>query len=71
MVVGCEECGRLWRELANATGAAIRIDNKLKIAAIQRDYEKVTILTLETETAFAVRDQAREMIRLHEVAEHG
>jgi hypothetical protein len=59
MVVDCDECRRLWREFARSTTAAIHIENKLKLAALQHEHEKVAILTLEAETAFAARDIAR------------
>lgn len=70
MFIVCDECRRLWRGLKDATAAAIRIDNKLKIAVLQHDHEKVIVLTSQTEAAFAARDQMHETIRQHEAAEH-
>jgi hypothetical protein len=71
LLADCDECVRLWRNLASATAASIRLDNKLKIATLQRDHDVVAVLTPEAEEAFAARDQAREMIRLHDAAKHG
>ena len=71
MVTDCHVCARLWRQFAAITMEAIRIDNKLKTAALQHNYEIVAILTIEAKAAFISRDQAREIIRLHDLAEHG
>lgn len=70
MFMVCDECKRLWGELGDATAIAIRLDNKLKLAALQHNYEKMKILAPQTKAAFVVRDQAREKVRLHEAAEH-
>ncbi|MGA7239247.1 MAG: hypothetical protein WBY44_26430 [Bryobacteraceae bacterium] len=51
--------------------SAVRIDNKLKAAALQQDIESVAVLTIEAGSAFAARDQAREVFRQHYIAVHG
>ena len=62
----CNECVRLWREYGTATTAHIRLDNKLRFAALQDDHVHIKSLTLETETAERNRTNIRESIRLHE-----
>ena len=51
--------------------SAIRMDNKLKTAALRHDMKSVGTLTVEAGAAFAARDQAREVIRQHRIGAHG
>ena len=62
----CDECQRLWQEYARATTDHIRLDNKLRFAALSHDHEDIPILTKQVESAGAVRESTRESIRKHE-----
>jgi hypothetical protein len=62
----CQECVRLWREYGLATTAHVRLDNKLRFAALQDDHSLIQSLTLELEALGEIRDIAREAIRRHE-----
>jgi hypothetical protein len=62
----CEKCVRLWRDYGTATAMHVRLDNKLRFAALQDDHVLIESLTLETEAAERNRNNIRESIRLHE-----
>ena len=66
----CETCQRLWREYSSATTEHVKLENKLRLAALKRDYEGLKELTLKVEQAVHARETAREDIRLHEVMMH-
>jgi hypothetical protein len=66
----CNECVRLWREYGTATTAHIRLDNKLRFAALQDDHPLIQALTLELEVLGEIRYSAREAIRRHESTRH-
>jgi uncharacterized protein YifN (PemK superfamily) len=70
MRAGCEECQRLWREYAWATTEHIRSDNKLRLAALEHDYEAIKQLTPRTDTAEKSRIDLRAAIAAHENAAH-
>jgi hypothetical protein len=62
----CEECHRFWQEYASATTEHIRLDSKLRLAALSHEHELIPSLTQEVETAGALRESTREAIRKHE-----
>jgi hypothetical protein len=66
----CEECQRLWREYAVATTNHIRLDSKLRLAALERDLEGIRMLTIEVETAERERAASRDVLRRHEAEAH-
>lgn len=70
MRAGCEECRRLWREYASATTEHIRSDNKLRLAALEHNYEAVERLTPDTDTAGKNRSDLRKAIADHESTAH-
>ncbi len=67
----CPECQRLWRDYAAATTEHIRLDGKLRLAALDFDHEQVALLTPQSEAAGNSRKKTREAIRQHERNEHG
>jgi hypothetical protein len=56
----------MWRRYATATAIHVRLDHKLRFAALQGDYDVIESLTLETEGAEGIRLGLREAIRRHE-----
>ena len=66
----CKECQALWRWYAIATTNHIELDSELRLAALEHNLERVTILTTEVEIALKLRDAGREAIRLHEAEPH-
>jgi hypothetical protein len=62
----CQECVRLWREYGSTTTAHVRLDNKLRFAALQDDHPLIQSLTLELKALGAIRSAAREAIRRHD-----
>jgi hypothetical protein len=48
----------------------VKLDSKLKIAALTRETEAVAELTIATESASIARTAAREAIRHHEESAH-
>jgi hypothetical protein len=64
----CVECERLWQEYASSVTAHIRIDGKLKLAALTCLHERIPELTLQVEAAGQHRELIREEIRQHELA---
>jgi hypothetical protein len=66
----CQECQALWRWYASATTDHICLENKLRLAALKHDLERVAILTPEVEMAVKLRDAGREAVRLHEAEPH-
>jgi len=67
----CEECQRLWQEYAQATTAHIKLDSKLRLAAIGHEHEQVPELTRQVEKAGALRASLREAIQKHDLAHGG
>jgi hypothetical protein len=67
----CDDCQRLWHEYAEATTAHIKLDNRLKLAALQNEDEKIPDMTLLTEQAGALRTSLREAILEHERTHEG
>ena len=63
----CLSCQSLWQEHASATTEHIKLDNKLQLAVLSQDQEVITALTLEVESAGALRKSTREAIRTHDV----
>jgi len=51
MHADCEECQRLWRDYGAAILAHVAFDNKLRLAALSHETEKIAILTLAAEDA--------------------
>lgn len=70
MRTGCEECKRLWREYASATTEHIWSNNKLRLAAQERDCEAIKYLTPGNDAAEKNRSDRRTAIADHENAEH-
>jgi hypothetical protein len=62
----CDECQRLWQEYSRATTDHIRLDSKLRLAALSYDQEGILVLTRQVEGAEEQREWAREAIRKHE-----
>jgi len=62
----CKECLRLWREYGEATSEAVRLESKLRFAALQGDHHLIQSLTQDVEQAGEKRRAAREAIRIHE-----
>ena len=68
----CEECQRLWRDYGAAILAHVAFENKLRLAALSHETEKIAILTLAAEDAQSKRESLREAIRKHDaVTGHG
>ena len=61
-----EECHSLWQEYASATTEHIRLDSKLRLAALSHEQEGIPPLTKQVESAGALRESTREAIRQHE-----
>ena len=70
MRAGYEECQRLWREHASATTEHIRSDNKLRLAALEHDYEAIERLTPGVDSAEKNRSNLRTALADHENAAH-
>lgn len=70
MRADCEECQGLWREYASATTEHIQSDNKLRFAALERDYEAIKQLTPGTDAAEKNRSDLRTALADHENAAH-
>lgn len=70
MQAGCEECQRLWLEYASAIAEHIRSDNKLRLAALKRDYEAIKQLALGVDAAEKNRNGLRTALADHENAAH-
>jgi hypothetical protein len=66
----CDECHRLWQEYARATTDHVRLDNKLRLAALTHDPKAIQVLTHQIEGAEEQREWAREAIRKHEASGH-
>jgi len=66
----CDECQRLWQEYARTTTDHIRLDSKLRIAALSHDPEAIQVLTRQVEGAEEQREWTREAIRKHEASGH-
>ena len=71
MVEDCQECQRLWRDYAQATNTHVRLENKLKTAALKHDHILAAALKTECDAAADARRTTREAVRLHEVEMHG
>jgi hypothetical protein len=56
----------LWQEYARATTDHIRLDSKLRLAALSHDQAAIVVLTHEVESAEEQREWTREAIRKHE-----
>jgi hypothetical protein len=67
----CDECQRLWQEYAQATTGHLKLDNRLKLAALKNEHEKIPALTDQTERAGELRASFREAIQKHELAHEG
>ena len=61
----------VWRKYSQATINHIHLDNKLRIAGLERAIERIAELTLQVETAERARYAARDAIRNHEADAHG
>jgi hypothetical protein len=70
MIAGCEECRDLWRVYGLATTAHIRLQSKLRIAALEDDLDEIAALTPQLEAAEKARADQREAIRRHEQTAH-
>jgi len=64
----CAECHTLWQQYARTTTDHIRLDSKLRLAALSHEPEAVVVLTQQVEKAEEQREWAREAIRKHEVS---
>jgi len=62
----CKDCQSLWQEYASATTEHIRLDSKLRLAALSHEQEGIPPLTKQVESAGALRESTREAIRQHE-----
>jgi hypothetical protein len=70
-VQNCPECERLWREYSSATIAHVSIENKLQLAALKFEHDKVVQLTPMVEEANRNRVELRKAIAEHERIAHG
>jgi hypothetical protein len=66
----CEECQRLWHNYSAATTDHIRLDSKLRLAALERDYGQIERLTPDVEAAERKRNNLREAIASHDRSAH-
>jgi hypothetical protein len=66
MYHACEECKELWRKYGLATTVHVQLENKLRLAALQGDTDRIESLTLETEGAEKIRGGLRQAIYQHE-----
>ena len=71
MQPNCVECRRLWREYSAVARELVRLDSKLKAAALIPDRVAMEELTHQLESATAMRTQLREEIDEHEARTHG
>ena len=67
----CEECQRLWHEYAHATTAHIRLESKLRLAALSHEHESIPELTIQAENAGVLRTSLRETIQKHDLTHGG
>ena len=67
----CDECQRLWHEYAQATTAHIKLEGKLRLAALAHEHETIPALTIQAEGAGVLRASLREAIRKHDLAHDG
>jgi len=70
-VHNCPECERLRRECADAITEHVQKENRLQLAALQFEHEKVLQLTPMVEEAAKKRAQSREAIAEHKRTAHG
>jgi hypothetical protein len=66
----CEECVRLWQDYFISTTEHVRLDGKLKLAALARADDWIMRLTPQLEDAAARRKSHREALLAHEQAAH-
>ena len=66
----CAICEGLWREYATATNDHIRIEGKVKAAALRGEDGALPVLTNELENAAQARVTVREAIKRHETEAH-
>jgi hypothetical protein len=66
----CAHCHRLRLEYYRATTEHIKLEGKLKLAALEHDDETVAVLAPEVEQAAAKRSVARQAIKDHEAVAH-
>ena len=62
----CDLCRDLWRRYGIAAKIHVQLENKLRFAALQDDFEIIESLTRETEGAERNRSGLREEISQHE-----
>jgi len=64
----CEDCSELWRQYSVATATHVRLENKLRLAALHNELSLIQTLTVETEGAEKTRNELRELIHKHEAS---
>lgn len=66
----CPECQRLWHEYAVAIRTHIRLEYKLRGAAMEGDPEQIQAIPEDADRADLARANLREAIRNHEEKAH-
>lgn len=61
----CQECDRLREEYANAVFAYVRLDNRMKMAALRYEVEAAAELTMAVSAALTRRDAALKKFQEH------
>ena len=64
----CDECSELWRQYSVATATHVRLEHKLRLAALHNELNLIQTLTVETEGAEKIRNTLRELIHKHEAS---
>jgi len=70
IVSGCAECERLWQEYSRATSDHIRLEGKLKVAALSYDPDQVSTLSALVQRAAGERTAARDAVNSHTTSGH-
>lgn len=66
----CAQCKDLWRRYGIATKIHVQLENKLRFAALQSDFELIESLTREAEGAENIRCEVRGEISKHELSHY-
>ncbi len=66
--IACQECGRLREEYGNAVFDYVKLDNRIKMAALRDEVDAVAELAKRVEIAMVRRDLALERFREHKTS---
>src|SRR5262245_50604148 len=66
----CQICHQLWRKHTFATREHVSLENKLRMAALRRDYDRHRALKVGVEAVDRERVRLRARIRAHDASAH-